>query len=233
MHWLLLVVLLLWLAGPWWKGRHKDIRALSAIVLILAVLAPSLAHAGIPHDAYRHRAELTRNARLVWGLDAPVATFAAQIHQESRWRADAKSAVGARGMAQFMPATASWINGAYPALKDNGLELGAVPENPAWAIRALATYDKYLYDRVKASNACERMAKALSGYNGGLGWVYRDEKLAAANGDDPLKWFGHVERFNAGRNRSAWTENRGYPRIILTRFEPLYIRSGWGEGVCT
>lgn len=31
----------------------------------------------------QYRRDLTRSARLVWGLDAPVATVAAQIHQES------------------------------------------------------------------------------------------------------------------------------------------------------
>ena len=219
--------------------------------VLVGLFSPEARAAGIPHEAVRYQRDLVRSARLVWGLDAPVATFAGQIHQESRWNETAKSAVGASGLAQFMPSTAAWINGAYPALRNipppretstpsgtsvplqaNGLGLGGVMENPVWAMRALVTYDKHLYDRVKGSTPCERMAKALSAYNGGLGWVYRDEKLAAANGFDPLKWFGSVERFNAGRKPIYWQENRGYPRFILTRWEPMYIDAGWGLGVC-
>jgi hypothetical protein len=70
--------------------------------------------------------------------------------------------VGAIGMAQFMPSTATWIAGVYPDLQP------PAPTNPAWAMRALTQYDRHLYERiVPAADACERMAFALSQYNGG------------------------------------------------------------------
>lgn len=187
--------------------------------------APATTVRGVPAAALRHRAELTRCARTVWGLDAPVATLAAQIHQESGWRADAVSPVGARGMAQFMPATGRWIAELYPELAAND------PFSPGWAMRALATYDRYLWDRVDARDDCHRMAMALSAYNGGLGWVRRDAKMAAGQGLSPNAWWDHVETVNAGRSAAAWKENRGYPRRILLTLEPLYIRAGFGQGV--
>jgi len=196
-------------------------------LLVAAAVASCNAWAGnIPREAQRYQRDLTRNARLVWGLEAPVATFAGQIHQESRWRPEAVSRVGAQGMAQFMPATARWIAGAYPALADNQ------PTNPVWAMRALVTYDRHLWDRVQAASPCERMAMALSAYNGGLGWVWRDQKLATAQGADQARWFGQVERYNAGRVAAAFRENRGYPRLILLTHEPRYIAAGWGQGSC-
>ena len=125
-----------------------------------------------------------------------------------------------------MPATADWIAEAYPALADQQ------PFNPGWGLRALVTYDRHLWERVKASSECDRMAMTLSAYNGGLGWVWRDQKLATANGADSSRWFGQVERFNAGRHAAAFKENRGYPRLILLTYEPRYIAAGWGKGSC-
>ncbi|OLN30430.1 Phage lysin [Desulfovibrio sp. DV] len=198
---------------------------LVALLVLLAML--SLARAeSIPPEALRHRAELTRCSRYAFGLSAPVATLAAQVHQESRWRETAVSLVGARGLAQFMPATSKWIGDIVPELAGN------TPFNPGWALRALAEYDKWLWDRVAARDDCQRMAMTLAGYNGGLGWVQRDKALAKRQGADPLTWFGQVERFNAGRYAAAFRENRGYPRRILGTLEPLYIRAGWGQGVC-
>ncbi len=196
------------------------------VLLMLLYLAAMARAETIPAEALRHRAELTRCGRYAFGLEAPVATLAAQVHQESRWRENAVSPVGARGLAQFMPSTSKWIAGLVPELADNA------PFNPGWALRALATYDKWLWDRVAGRDACQRMAMALAGYNGGLGWVQRDKALASKNGADPLIWFDHIERFNAGRNAAAFRENRGYPRRILGTLEPLYIRAGWGQGVC-
>lgn len=181
----------------------------------------------IPKAALQYRSELTRNARVVWGINAPVATFAAQIHQESAWRPGAVSKAGAAGLAQFMPATSTWISSLYPELATNE------PFNPSWALRALVNYDAWLHARVKASNPCNRMAFTLSSYNGGLGWVNRDKALASGKGLDPLVWFDSVESVNAGRSAANWRENRGYPKRILQTLEPAYVAAGWGQGMCT
>lgn len=201
----------------------EQLPLLFAITLLLAAYQADAQ--GIPRDAYRYRADLTRAARAVWGLDAPVATFAAQIHQESRWRVNAASPVGALGIAQFMPATTQWIGGAYSALGPGDAK------NPTWALRALVTFDRHLFDRATAVTPCDRMWMALWGYNGGEGWVRRDQALAARHGADPRVALA-VEPFNAGRNASAYAENRSYPRLILLKHQPLYIARGFGNGVC-
>lgn len=178
----------------------------------------------VPQAAARYRLELTRAAHSHWGLDAPVAALAAQVHQESGWNPQAVSRVGAVGMAQFMPATATWwctLN----KLAANQCQ----PQNPTWSLAALVGYDKWLFDRVHAADATSHMAFALSAYNGGLGWVNRDKTLASGKGLDPLVWFGSVERVNAGRGDANWRENRAYPQRILQRLQPLYIT--WGPGV--
>jgi len=194
----------------------------AALAALALLLLPAMDAKAEPSGAKRYQRDLTRQARAVWGMDAPVATFAAQIHQESRWRADAVSVAGAQGIAQFMPQTASWISGAY--------KLGeAQPYNTGWALRALVRYDLHLWDRVQAASGCDRMAMTLSAYNGGLRWVARDQKLTAAKGGDPQVWFGHVELFNAGRSAANFAENRGYPRLILLKHQPVY--TSWGGAI--
>jgi hypothetical protein len=184
--------------------------------------------AEIPRAAEQHKATLIRTARAVWGMDAPVAVFAAQVHTESRWNANAKSHVGAQGLAQFMPATAAWLPTYAP-------ETGTpAPYNPGWALRALVTYDLYLWRQIGARGAAtdrDRMAMALSAYNGGLGWINRDKRLAAGKGLDPQRWFNHVETVNAGRSAANWRENRQYPRLILLDRQQAYAAAGWGLGL--
>nr|WP_312679855.1 transglycosylase SLT domain-containing protein [Stutzerimonas nitrititolerans] len=203
-----------------------------AFVVALIVLAtscqPASADASIPQAAEQYRRILVRAAHSGWGLDAPIATMAGQIHQESRWRVDARSPVGAQGLAQFMPATADWMAELYPH------SLGqAQPYNPGWAMRAMVAFDLWLYERNQAAaSECDRWAFVLSGYNGGQGWVNRDKRLASAKGADQLAWFDSVERHNAGRSAANFRENRHYPRAILLRWEPLYAAAGWGPGVC-
>lgn len=181
----------------------------------------------IPAAAKQHRATLVRSAQMVWGLDAPIATFAAQVHQESRWRVDARSPVGAEGLAQFMPTTTEWIASAYPKYLT-----GPQPYNPGWAMRALVVYDKSLVKQNQASNPCEQWAMALSAYNGGQGWVNKDRRLALASGASGLAWFDDIEKFNSGRSAANFKENRHYPHAILFKWEPLYVEAGWGNGVC-
>jgi len=198
------------------------------LLILLLLLSPAAQAAGlIPPGAQAHQRELVRHAQAVWGLGAPVALFAAQVHQESGWRSDAKSRY-ADGLAQFTPSTAAWIAEIYPD------ELGeAAPYSPGWALRALVRYDRHLYDRVRlTAGDCDRWAMVLSAYNGGLGWVRRDRRLCEADeACDPGRWWGHVERHTA---RADWArrENRGYPRRILRELEPRYMAAGW-RGVAT
>ncbi|MDR0249923.1 MAG: transglycosylase SLT domain-containing protein [Burkholderiales bacterium] len=199
---------------------------LIAAVLLFSLLPP-LAHAvEIPRSAYTHKRLLTQQARLIWGIDAPTATFAAQIHQESLWRTDAVSRVGAAGLAQFMPATGEWIVTVYRDLGKHE------PTNPAWAIRAMATYNKHHYRLLVGANDCERWAKTLSAYNGGLSRVTRAETMAEQEGYDPLRWFRNVEMINPGRHLGNYAENTTYTRRILLELESVYIRGGFGGGVC-
>ncbi len=208
-------ILLALLAGVFWG------------VVALMVYLPGSAHAQeIPAEAQRYRSDLIRCARAEWGLSAPVAVFAAQIHQESLWRADAHSPAGAQGLAQFMPATARWLPQVAPQTGE------PAPYNPGWSLRALCAYDRWLWARVQGADDCERMAMALSAYNGGLGWVIRDKRAASAQLLDPRIWWNGVELVNAGRAAWAWRENRGYPRRILRVLTPLYQAAGWGRGVC-
>ena len=188
------------------------------LVLVGTALAAPLAE--------QYRRELTRESRAVWGLNAPVALFAAQIHQESQWNMRAVSPVGAQGLAQFMPATGKWIAAQYPELATNN------PFNPSWSMRALVQYNHWHWQRIQARTDCDRWAFVLSAYNGGLGWVQRDKAKARAAGVDPLSYWGAVEKFNAGRTPASFNENRGYPKRIIYRWQPHYIASGWGAGVC-
>ena len=195
-----------------------------ATIILLSTVFALKVNAQIPNEAKRWRADLTRAAHAQWGLDAPIAALAAQLHQESRWQANAMSHVGAIGMAQFMPATATWW------CELNGLsKQDCQPTNPVWAIRALVGYDRWLFERVKGADLRSRHAFMLSAYNGGLGWVQRDQKLASSKGLDPLVWFDSVELVNAGRSAANWKENRVYPKRILIELQPLYAT--WGPNV--
>ena len=198
--------------------------------LVLGWIAPKARAAesvaiAIPRAAEQYRADLIRAAHADMGLDAPTALLAAQIHQESRWNPSAKSPVGAQGLAQFMPATARWLPSVAP---QTGKPL---PFNPGWALRALVAYDCWLYRRIEHTlYDCERWAFTLCAYNGGLGWVNRDRARAALRGIDPTRYWGSVEKVNAGRSAANFRENRGYPARIFT-LQTAYERQGWGPGV--
>ena len=198
-----------------------DLIAIAVIGAIFTFI-PGIARAAdaVPHDAQRYHGTLERESQRVWGLQAPVATFAGQVHQESHWNPAARSPVGALGLAQLMPSTSQWLGGLYGDLADRA------PSNPTWALRAMVSYDRWLYERIRADNECERMAFTLSAYNGGLGWVYKRQQHSAQSG----LCFGATCTINPGITPAAQRENEGYPDLVLRRYEPLY--RGWGLGSC-
>ena len=203
-----------------------------------------------PYAALKYRAELTRIAHSSWGLDAPIPVFAAQIHQESNWNPLAVSRVGAKGMAQFMPATARWwceLNRLTPE--------DCQPNNPTWAMRSLIGYDKWLLARVRGENDFDRLWAALRSYNGGLGHWQAEAAIARADltlvgtrRAVPLPTLPtpptSVEVANvanvtreaidaacgkARRHPVHCRENLGYPSRILLTNQPRY--ASWGKAV--
>ncbi len=197
--------------------------------LLLAWACSGTAHAQaprIPEYSTAYRLKLEREVASVWGLDAPVAGIAAQIHQESRWRDDAQSAY-AIGLMQFTPATADWMGDIYAECAP------ADPWDADWSMRCGVRYDRYLYERAPGATECDRWAFTLSDYNGGGKWRKREQALARAQGVNDQRWFRGVDAFRA-RAEAAHRENRSYVTRILLVLWPLYSNAGWpGEPVCT
>ena len=206
------------------RSRHIRAAILVGVAVVSAALGYcSTAQAQVPAAAQPHRALLVRTANATWGLGAPVAVFAAQVHQESAWKPEAVSRVGARGLAQFMPTTATWwceLNKLAPA--------DCQPHNTTWALRALVGYDKYLYDRTPTHySAYDRMWVALRGYNGGLGHWQREAAVSGAA--KPTRQQVDAACGKARRAAVHCRENLGYPQRILVDLQPRYL--SWGPGL--
>lgn len=198
---------------------------LAALLMIMAgMLLVGNAHAqDIPRAAIKHRADLIRIAHAEIGLDAPIAIFAAQIHQESAWNPQAVSRVGAKGMAQFMPATAQWWCARLGQSADE-----CQPANPVWAMRSLVGYDAWLYKRVRGDTEGERWWAALRAYNGGLGHWHAEAALARPASDRKSV---DAACGKAKRSPVHCRENLDYPQRILRLLQPRYLT--WGKGVST
>lgn len=217
-------------AGCYWC---RPLMAALALVLFLLTLSWSASSGAAESAAVRipdvpplYRLMVEREAADVWGIQAPAARIAAQIHAESLWNPKAASKY-AHGMAQFTPPTAEWIAKKFPAQL-----AGFDPWDPAQAVRAMVIYDHWLTRRNPGATQCDTWAFGLSAYNGGEGWLRRDQRRAQAAGADAAVWFGQVAEHSA---RAGWAirENRGYVSRILLQLEPAYSAAGWsGSPVC-
>ena len=177
------------------------------MIPLAITLAVSLMGNGTPGQKYRPF--LTREVRFVWGYDEPVSTFAAQIRQESGFDEQARSS-HAGGLAQFTPATADWIGGAYPELA------GGDMFNWKWAIRALVRYDRHLHERLPED--ARRWELTLRAYNGGLGWIQKEMRACGAAGNACCRRY---------RAAASCRENLDYPDVILNKWKPQY--AGWDQ----
>lgn len=93
-------------------------------------------------------------AELAARFDLSPALIEALVWQESCWRPDARSPVGARGLAQLMPGTARY--------------LGVDPDDPHANLEGGARYLREQIDRFDGD-----LEKALAAYNAGPGRVIR------------------------------------------------------------
>jgi soluble lytic murein transglycosylase-like protein len=178
----------------------------------------------VPPQAEQYRRDLVRAAQASFGLDAPVSALAAQVMQESLFRADAVSWAGARGLAQMMPATAQGLARQYPSLN---------PVNefdPRWSLRAQSVLMRDLVRQFDGAgaNECEVWCYAATAYNGGPKWTLR--RIAAS--PKPRRCFGVTSAINPGIRPSAQAENQHYPIAVYLRHEPKFVSAMWGRGVC-
>lgn len=99
------------------------------------------------------------------------------------------------------------------------------------ALRALVSYDKWLWDRLNGADACSvwrsRCPRITAGSAGSAGTGRKRSGRAVI----PARWFGQVEKVNAGRSASSLRENRRYVRLILLERQYWYRKAGWGPGV--
>ena len=109
---------------------------------------PDAHAAGVP-EAYRAKV-----AELSARFDLSPSLIEAMVWQESRWRHDAVSPVGAQGLAQLMPGTAR--------------DLGVDPRDPFANLEGGARYLREQLDRFDGD-----LEKALAAYNAGPGRVER------------------------------------------------------------
>ena len=113
-----------------------------------AIANPHLHAAAVPQTYKAKIAELAAR------FDLSPSLLEAVVWQESRWRADAVSPVGARGLAQLMPGTAR--------------ELGVDPREPFANLAGGARYLRAQLDRFDGD-----VETALAAYNAGPGRVER------------------------------------------------------------
>ncbi|SCU73477.1 Phage lysin [Cupriavidus necator] len=193
--------------------------ALGALLFIVLLWLLSLsAFAQTPPTAQQYRPLIARETAFRFGVDSPMPVVAAQIMQESKFNPLARSPVGAQGLMQFMPATATWAG-------EIAIPGPVQPLNPAWSIRAGVWYDRWLYDRIKTANSeCDRWAFVLQSYNSGLGWVYKRQKLSSQPGN-----YAATGPINPGVHPASQREAQGYALAIMGRWQPLFTT--WGRTV--
>ncbi|MEO1729905.1 MAG: lytic transglycosylase domain-containing protein [Pseudomonadota bacterium] len=104
--------------------------------------------AGVPAQYAAKIEELSKR------FDLSASLLEALVWQESRWRANAVSHAGARGLAQLMPGTADY--------------LGVNPNDPMQNLEGGARYLREQLDRFDGD-----LEKALAAYNAGPGRVIR------------------------------------------------------------
>ncbi len=182
---------------------------IALVLIVVCILAVCQANCQIPLRAYQYRSDLRREVGYVWGIHQSRAVFAAQLHQESAWRPQARSAYAA-GLAQFTPGTEGDMNRWYPELRELG---GAL--NPRWAIRALVLYDKRLWQlNTDWATDDDRWRATLHSYNAGHGSTQKERRAAPDS--------ARYASLPCKRRPEACQETAGYVRRILDVLRPVY-----------
>jgi len=110
--------------------------------------------------------------------------LASMIYQESEFKPNVKSWVGAYGLMQMMPHT----------FEKYGLDTTATPDQQIIAgAKYLKYLEKQLPDEIK--DTADLIKFTLASYNSGIGHVLDARRLAQKYGKDPNQWSGNVDHF--------------------------------------
>jgi len=163
-----------------------------------------------------------------WSDICPIEIIPGQIYAESSWKIKAERKVGREygfGLAQITIVKGyfnEWVEmrKRWPGEFDNWKWEDRF--NPYFQIKFMVLYDKFLWNKVGfAKTRWDRWAFTLSSYNGGLGGLLKDRRIAKNRGCDPDIWFECVEKYS-WRSNWAFKINRRYVKNIMTKFAPRY-----------
>jgi soluble lytic murein transglycosylase len=143
-------------ARPLWLTVLKAVAITASVASLLVIYMPDLPVVGRLFYPYYYRPLIEAEAKR-YGLDPLF--VAAVIRQESSFKPQAKSPVGAVGLMQLMPKTGTW------ASEQVGLKNFKVSqlEDPAVNVKLGCWYLSYLFQQF------HEPAKVLAAYNGGEG----------------------------------------------------------------
>ncbi len=110
--------------------------------------------------------------------------LASMIYQESQFRPNVRSWVGAYGLMQLMPA----------AMKKYHIDTSSNAKAQIFAgVKLLSSFEKTLPDSV--IDSIDRIKFVLASYNAGLGHILDARRLAEKNGKNPNIWDNNVDYF--------------------------------------
>ncbi len=188
-------------------GMREPLFQLWAVVLLLVVSADHCR--AVPMFDDQIKAATNKHLK---GYDWRL--YKAQLIAESGLNPNAKSPVGARGLAQFMPAT--W----QEVAKALDFPPEASPEDPQYAIPAGAYYMKrQLKGWTAPRPEVDRLCLALASYNAGFGNILRAQRKADGANDynKIIQALPQVTGHNAD-------ETKTYVRRILRIYSNLVTR---------
>lgn len=196
-------------------------KLLHALVVVGVVGTSSICFAQNQKNFILHK-EVVETYAEMYGV--PSGLMFGLIHTESRWNPGAKSPVGARGLTQFMPATARDLANRYPAKL-----FPPLPDDPVWSIHASAIYLSEGYAALGKyyKVPCNRWGATKTAYNGGRGWTIKRWEKASKKDREEENFWKTIRLINPGILESNQKENQEYP-VKIYKAQFLYP----GEKFC-
>ena len=153
------------------------LRSLTITILASLLLWGNAGHAREKGWPTKYDQQFKKYAKRYFGPNVDWRWFKAQGIADSALQDKAKSAGGAKGIMQIMPATFAEIRQKNPQFVNI--------DEPRWNIAAGIYYDRYLYRKITDIESFQnRLYLTFAGYNAGYGGVLRAMKRAKQPRED-------------------------------------------------